>query len=174
MLFAKNVLNEINISRNIEISKRLHELELSKRSKHQTIHFRIRFQREQWNHQLIFKAFINRDVIYLWDRIHRTNVNRERNYLITKSDDSADMWRPIFSNDNNIREQSKSHCSDQEFSISRTNKAHRYLIHFIKEKKIKDFIDLIYVFIDQMIIDDLTKLLISDKFIQFRLLLKIE
>jgi hypothetical protein len=30
---------------------------------------------------------------------------------------------------------------------------------------IEDFIDLIYVFIDQMIIDDLTKSLIKDKFI---------
>jgi hypothetical protein len=47
-------------------------------------------------------------------------------------------------------------------------------IHFIKEKVIEEFIDLIYVFIDQMIIDDLTKLLIRDKFVQFRVVLKIE
>jgi hypothetical protein len=46
--------------------------------------------------------------------------------------------------------------------------------HFIKEKMIEDFIDLIYVFIDQMIIDDLTKSLIKNKFIQFRIALKIE
>jgi hypothetical protein len=46
--------------------------------------------------------------------------------------------------------------------------------HFIKEKMIEDFIDLIYVFIDQMIIDDLTKSLIRNKFIQFRVALKIE
>jgi hypothetical protein len=47
-------------------------------------------------------------------------------------------------------------------------------IHFIKEKMIEDIIDLIYVFIDQIIIDDLTKSLIKNKFIQFRLVLKIE
>jgi histone deacetylase 1/2 len=47
-------------------------------------------------------------------------------------------------------------------------------IHFIKEKMIEDFIDLIYVFIDEMIIYDLTKSLIKNKFIQFRVVLKIE
>jgi hypothetical protein len=47
-------------------------------------------------------------------------------------------------------------------------------IHFIKEKMMKKFIDLIYVFIDRMIIDDLTKSLIKDKFVQFRAVLKIE
>jgi hypothetical protein len=47
-------------------------------------------------------------------------------------------------------------------------------IHFIKEKMIEDFIDLIYVFIDQMIIDDLTKSLIKNKIIQFRVVSKIE
>ncbi len=47
-------------------------------------------------------------------------------------------------------------------------------IHFIKEKVIEEFIDLIYVFIDQMIIDDLTKSLIKNKFVQFRVVLKIE
>jgi hypothetical protein len=39
---------------------------------------------------------------------------------------------------------------------------------------IEEFIDLIYVFIDQMIIDDLTKSLIKDKFVSFRVVLKIE
>jgi hypothetical protein len=47
-------------------------------------------------------------------------------------------------------------------------------IHFIKEKVIEEFIDLIYVSIDQMIADDLTKSLIKDKFVQFRVALKIE
>jgi hypothetical protein len=47
-------------------------------------------------------------------------------------------------------------------------------IHFIKKKMIEEFIDLTYVFIDQMIIDDLTKSLIKDKFVQFRVALKIE
>jgi hypothetical protein len=47
-------------------------------------------------------------------------------------------------------------------------------IYFIKKRMIEDFIDLIYVFIDQMIIDDLTKLLIKNKFVQFRVVLKIE
>jgi hypothetical protein len=100
---------------------------LSTRSRYQTINFRIRIQRKQRDHQLILKASINRDVVYLRDRIHRTNVNHKRNYLITKSDDSIDMWRRILSDDNNIRRQSRCHCFDQEFSISRTNKAHRYL-----------------------------------------------
>ncbi len=47
-------------------------------------------------------------------------------------------------------------------------------IHFIKEKMIEEFIDLTYVFIDQMIADDLTKSLIRDKFVQFRAALKIQ
>ncbi len=47
-------------------------------------------------------------------------------------------------------------------------------IHFIKEKVIEESIDLFYVFIDQMIVDDLTKSLIRDKFVQFRAALKIE
>ncbi len=47
-------------------------------------------------------------------------------------------------------------------------------IHFVREKVIDEFIDLIYVFIDQMIIDDLTKSLIRDKFVQFRAALEIE
>jgi hypothetical protein len=47
-------------------------------------------------------------------------------------------------------------------------------IHFIREKVIEDFIDLAYVFIGQMIVDDLTKSLIKDKFIQFRVALEIE
>jgi hypothetical protein len=46
--------------------------------------------------------------------------------------------------------------------------------YFIKKKMIEKFIDLIYVFIDQMIIDDLTKSLIKDKFVQFRAALEIE
>jgi hypothetical protein len=47
-------------------------------------------------------------------------------------------------------------------------------IHFIKKKVIEKLIDLIYVSIDQMIVDDLTKLLIRDKFVSFRVALKIE
>jgi hypothetical protein len=46
--------------------------------------------------------------------------------------------------------------------------------HFIREKVIEDSIDLAYVFIDQMIIDDLTKSLVRNKFIEFRVALKIE
>jgi hypothetical protein len=46
--------------------------------------------------------------------------------------------------------------------------------HFIKEKVIEDFIDLTYVSIDQMIIDDLTKSLVRNKFVQFRVALEIE
>jgi hypothetical protein len=47
-------------------------------------------------------------------------------------------------------------------------------IHFIKKKMIEESIDLFYVLIDQMIVDDLTKSLIRDKFVQFRAALKIE
>ncbi len=36
------------------------------------------------------------------------------------------MRRRIFSSDDDIREQSERYCSDQKFSISRTNQAHRY------------------------------------------------
>ncbi len=75
---------------------------------------------------MIFKTLINRDIVYLRDRIHKTNVNCQRNYLITKSDDSIDERRRILSNDNDIQEQSKRHCFDKKFSISRTNKAHQY------------------------------------------------
>jgi hypothetical protein len=47
-------------------------------------------------------------------------------------------------------------------------------IHFIREKVIEEFIDLAYVFINQMIVDDLTKSLIRNKFFQFRAALEIE
>ncbi len=47
-------------------------------------------------------------------------------------------------------------------------------IHFIREKVIEEFIDLVYVSINQMITDDLTKSLIKDKFVQFRAALEIE
>jgi hypothetical protein len=46
--------------------------------------------------------------------------------------------------------------------------------HFIREKVVEEFIDLAYVFIDQMIADDLTKSLARDKFVQFRVALEIE
>jgi hypothetical protein len=75
---------------------------------------------------LATETTIHRDIIYLRDQIYKTNSNRKRSDLITKSDDSVDMRRRIFSDDNNIREQSKRYCSDQKFSISRTNQAHRY------------------------------------------------
>ncbi len=125
-LFTRNTSNEIDVSRNAKISKKLHELELSKRSRYQTINLRIRFQRWQWRHQLILETTIHRDIIYLRDRIYETNSNRKRSDLITKSDDSADMRRRIFSDDDDIREQSKRYCFDQKFSISRANQAHRY------------------------------------------------
>jgi hypothetical protein len=46
--------------------------------------------------------------------------------------------------------------------------------HFVRKKVTDEFINLIYVFIDQMIVDDLTKSLIRDKFVQFRAALEIE
>jgi hypothetical protein len=46
--------------------------------------------------------------------------------------------------------------------------------HFIKEKVIEEFINLFYVFIEQIIADDLIKSLIRNKFVQFRVVLEIE
>ncbi len=46
--------------------------------------------------------------------------------MITKSDDSIDMRRRIFSDDDDIRKQSNRYRFDQKFSISRTNQVHRY------------------------------------------------
>ncbi len=133
-LFTRNTSDEIDVSRSIKISKELHELELNRKSRYQTINFWIRVQRWQWRHQLILEKTIHRDIIYLWDRIYETNLNDKRSNLITKSDDSVDMRRRIFSNDNDIREQSKRYCSDQKFSISRTNQAHRYSNSFHQRK----------------------------------------
>ncbi len=73
---------------------------------------------------MIFKTLINRDIVHLRDRIHKTNINYQKNYLITKFDDSIDVRRRILSDDNDIRKQLKRHCFDQKFSISRTNKVH--------------------------------------------------
>ncbi len=106
--------------------KELHELELNKKSKYQTINLKIRFQRWQWRHQLILETTIHRDIIYLRDRIYETNSNRKKSDLITKSDDSINMRRRIFSNDDDIRKQSKRYCFNQKLSISRTNQEHRY------------------------------------------------
>ncbi len=125
-LSTKNTSNETDVSRNIKIFKELHELELNRRSRYQTINLRIRVQRWQWRHQLILETTTHRDIIYLWDRIYETNSSRKRSHLITKSDNAVNMWRRIFSDDNDIREQSERHCFDQKFSVSRTNQAHRY------------------------------------------------
>jgi hypothetical protein len=46
--------------------------------------------------------------------------------------------------------------------------------HFIKEKMIEECIDLFYVLIDQMIMNDFIKSLIKNKFVQFRVALEIE
>ncbi len=125
-LFTKDISDKIDVSRSIKISKRLYEFELSRISEYQTINLRVCIQRKQRNHQLIFKTSLDRDIVHLRNRIHKTDVSCQKNYLITKSDDSTDVWRRIFSNDNDIRRQSRDHCSDQKFSVSRTNKAHRY------------------------------------------------
>ncbi len=46
--------------------------------------------------------------------------------MITKFSSSINLRYQLFSNCDNLREQSRRHCFDQEFSISRMNKAHRY------------------------------------------------
>ncbi len=47
-------------------------------------------------------------------------------------------------------------------------------IHFIKKKVIDESIDLVYILTKQMIVDDLTKSLVWNKFVQFRVALEIE
>ncbi len=46
--------------------------------------------------------------------------------MTTKSTNSAHLRCRLFSDRSNLQEQSRSHCSDQEFSISRSNQAHRH------------------------------------------------
>ncbi len=46
--------------------------------------------------------------------------------------------------------------------------------HFIRKNVIDESIDLVYILTKQMIIDDLTKSLIKNKFVQFRIVLKIK
>jgi hypothetical protein len=50
----------------------------------------------------------------------------KKSYLITKLDDSVDIRRRIFSDDDDIRKQSECYRFDRKFSVSRTNQAHRY------------------------------------------------
>ncbi len=133
-LITKNISNEINVSRSIKILKKLHEFELSRKSRYQIISFRICIQRKQRNYQLIFKASINRDVVYLRDWIHKTNVNRKRDYLITKSDDSVDVWRRIFSDDNNIRRQSRRHCFERIFNFTHEQSTSIFKLTLSKKK----------------------------------------
>ncbi len=47
-------------------------------------------------------------------------------------------------------------------------------IHFIRKKVIDESIDLIYILTKQMIIDDFTKSLVRNKFVQFQVVLEIE
>jgi hypothetical protein len=75
---------------------------------------------------LIIEAIINRDSIYLRSRVHRSNSNRQENHMTTKFISSVHLRCRLFSDRNNLREQLRSHCSDQEFSVSRSNQAHRH------------------------------------------------
>jgi hypothetical protein len=70
------------------------------------------------------RTTIHRDIIHLQDRIYKTNFNRKRSNLITKSDDFIDIQRRIFLSNNDIRKQSKRYCFDQKFSISRNNQVY--------------------------------------------------
>ncbi len=69
---------------------------------------------------------INRDFIHLRSRVHRSNSNRQKNHIITKSFDLIDLRCRLFSDDDNLRKQSKRYCIDKEFSVSRSNRAYRY------------------------------------------------
>ncbi len=46
--------------------------------------------------------------------------------MITKFIDSVHLQCRLSLNHNNLRKQSRNHCSDQEFSISRLNQTHRH------------------------------------------------
>jgi hypothetical protein len=173
-LFTKNTSDETDVSRNIKIFRKLHELELSRKSRYQTINFKIRVQRWQWRHQLILETTIHRDIIYLRNRIYETNFNRKktiwlRNLMIQLTCDVEYSQTMMIYEDNQsaivLIKNSQFHARIKHIDIQ---------THFIREKVIEEFIDLIYVSIDQMIIDHLTKSLIKNKFVQFRVVLKIE
>ncbi len=46
--------------------------------------------------------------------------------MITKFIDLVHLRCQLFSNRSNLREQSRNHRSDQEFSVSRSNQVHRH------------------------------------------------
>jgi hypothetical protein len=46
--------------------------------------------------------------------------------MITKFTDSIHLRYRLFSSRNNLRKQSKRHCFDQKFSVSRSNQTHRH------------------------------------------------
>ncbi len=75
---------------------------------------------------MIIKTIISRDFIHLRNRVHQSNSNRQESHMITKFIDSVYLRCRLFSNRNNLREQSKNHCFHQEFSVSRLNQAHRH------------------------------------------------
>jgi hypothetical protein len=54
--------------------------------------------------------------------------------MITKSFDLTDLRYRLFSNDDNLREQSKRYCIEKKFSISRSNQAYRYSNSFYQKK----------------------------------------
>ncbi len=54
--------------------------------------------------------------------------------MITKSFDLTDLRYRLFSNDDNLREQSKRYCINKEFSVSRSNQTYRYSNSFYHKK----------------------------------------
>ncbi len=68
------------------------------------------------------------------NRVHQSNSDRQENHIITKSSDSIDLWYQLFSNNDNLREQSKNNRIDKKFSISRSNQAHQYSNSLYQEK----------------------------------------
>ncbi len=77
---------------------------------------------------------INCDFIHLRNRIHRSNLNCQESHIITKSSDSVDLRYRLFSNSDNLREQSRDNRASKEFSVSRSNQAHRYSNSFHQKK----------------------------------------
>ncbi len=62
---------------------------------------------------------IHCDVIYLRDQVHRSNLDDQRNYLIEKFTNSVELRRRLSSDNNNLREQSRSYRADKKISVSR-------------------------------------------------------
>ncbi len=116
---------------------------------------------------MILKTTINRDIINLWDWIHETDFNRERNNLIIKSDDLINLWRWIFSNDNdmfkclvNKHVNDCRECLDVIYRFDEDEKCFRFAVDLDDEFIIRSF--LLWDIIDDQLFE-----VLSDEFVYF-------